>query len=161
SGQWQVLVSLSFNRGDLMMLIGVLGWAVYLVLLMPWGKKMGVSAMAMLNLLMLTAVTLMTPLFVWQVSHEGLPQWNASNVATMGYIGVVVSVLSYLAWNYGIAQIGAAKASLSLYTMPVFAAILSYVILGEGLKAYHWIGGAIIVVGLLLASVLGKERKPA
>ena len=161
SGQWQVLVSLSFNRGDLMMLIGVLAWAVYLVLLMPWGKRMGVSAMAMLNLLMFTALAIMTPMFAWEVSQTGLPQWNASNVATMAYIGVVVSVLSYLAWNYGIAQIGAAKASLSLYTMPVFAAILSYFILGEGLKAYHWIGGAIIVVGLLLASVLGKERKPA
>ncbi len=161
SGQWQVLVSLSFNRGDLMMLIGVFAWAVYLVLLMPWGKRMGVSAMAMLNLLMLTAIALMTPLFAWEVSQHGLPSMNQSNVMTLAYIGLLVSVVSYLAWNYGIAKIGAAKASLSLYTMPVFAAILSYFILGEGLKAYHWIGGAIIVVGLLLASVLGKEKTSA
>lgn len=158
AGQWQVLVSLSFNRGDLMMLIGVLAWAVYLVLFMPWGSRMGLSAMSMLNLLMWTAVCIMTPLFVLEVSREGLPAMNQGNVLTFAYIGVLVSVVSYLAWNYGIAHIGAAKASLSLYTMPVFAAILSYVILGEGLKAYHWIGGAIIVMGLVLASVLGKAR---
>ena len=53
---------------------------------------MVVSAMAMLNLLMFTALAIMTPMFVWEVSQTGLPQWNASNVATMAYIGVVVFV---------------------------------------------------------------------
>ena len=156
-GQWHTLVAMNFNRGDVMMLIGVLAWAVYLVLLMPWGQRMGVSAMAMLNLLMLTALTLMLPLFLYELSQYGLPSMNTANVSTLAYIGVLVSVVSYLAWNYGIAQIGAAKASLALYTMPVFAAILSYVLLGEGLQSYHWIGGAIIATGLVLASVLGKR----
>ncbi|EGU48990.1 hypothetical protein VII00023_03613 [Vibrio ichthyoenteri ATCC 700023] len=45
-------------------------------------------------------------------------------------------------------MIGAMKSSLSMNFMPVIAAILSYIILGEGIETYHIIGTVIIVSGL-------------
>lgn len=156
-GSWHNLQSLSFNRGDVLMLLAVMAWAVYLVVLMPWGKLLGLSAMAMLNMMMLMAVVMMLPLFAWDVSQHGLPSLNQDNVFALLYIGVVVSVGSYLSWNHGIAKVGPAKASLSLYTMPVFSAILSYFLLHEGLQFYHWIGGMVIFCGLILAGVMGKR----
>ena len=40
---------------------------------------------------------------------------------------------------------------MSNYLMPVFTAILAWVLLDERLQDYHWVGGALIVSGLLLA----------
>jgi drug/metabolite transporter (DMT)-like permease len=60
-------------------------------------------------------------------------------------------------WNQGVKIIGAAKASLALYSMPVFAAVLAYVLLGETLQGFHWMGGTLIFGGLLLAT-LPKRR---
>ena len=52
--------------------------------------------------------------------------------------------------------LGAAKASLALYTMPVFAAVLAYLLLGETLQGFHWVGGALIFGGLLFATRPGR-----
>jgi drug/metabolite transporter (DMT)-like permease len=36
--------------------------------------------------------------------------------------------------------------------MPVFTALLGWLLLGEALQPFHWIGGALIFAGLLLAT---------
>jgi drug/metabolite transporter (DMT)-like permease len=42
--------------------------------------------------------------------------------------------------------------SLTNYLMPVFTALLGYLVLGESLQGYHWLGGAMIFAGLLLGT---------
>lgn len=155
-GNIEALLQLQFNQGDLWMLVAVLAWSVYTVLLKLWAAKLGLPPLTMLNVLMCVAVVLMLPLASWEVAQFGLPSLNATNIGILVYIGIAASIVSYVAWNYGVAQVGPAKASLALYTMPVFSSILSYVLLGESLQSYHWIGGGIIVGGLLLASALGQ-----
>ena len=66
------------------------------------------------------------------------------------------SLLAYLAWNHGVKVIGAAKAALSNYLMPVFTALLGWLLLGEGLQPYHWAGAGLIFAGLLLATRPGR-----
>ena len=157
-GNMQMLQTLSFNQGDLWMLVAVVAWAVYTVLLKMWASTLGLSAFSMLNVLMCMAVVLMLPLAAWEVASYGLPTLTLTNVGILLYIGIAASIVSYVAWNHGVSQVGPAKASLALYTMPVFSAILSYVALDEHLQSHHWIGGSIIVLGLLLASFLGKKN---
>ncbi|QJQ52464.1 MULTISPECIES: DMT family transporter [Vitreoscilla] len=158
-GNIEALVQLQFNQGDLWMLVAVVAWSVYTVLLKIWAGKLGLPPLAMLNVMMCLAVILMLPLAGWEVAQLGLPSWNATNLGILAYIGIMASIVSYVAWNYGVGQVGPAKASLALYTMPVFSSILSYVLLGESLQHYHWVGGGIIVSGLLLASALGQVPK--
>ena len=50
----------------------------------------------------------------------------------------------------------AAKAALTNYLMPVFTALLGWVLLNESLQLYHWLGAAMIFGGLLLATRPGK-----
>jgi drug/metabolite transporter (DMT)-like permease len=40
---------------------------------------------------------------------------------------------------------------MTLQLMPVFGALLAVVFLGERLAAYHWLGGALVMSGVLLA----------
>lgn len=157
-GDVGVLLGLQFNQGDVLMLVAVIAWAVYTVLLKLWAGQFGVSLLAMLAMMMSIAVVLMLPFASMEVIQHGLPSMNAANLAVLAYIGIAASIVSQLAWNFGVTRVGPAKASLALYTMPIFAAILSFFILGEHLKHYHLIGGGIIVAGLLLASVLGQRR---
>jgi len=48
--------------------------------------------------------------------------------------------------------VGAGRAAMVMYLMPVFTALLGWVLLGEALRTFHWIGGALIFAGLLLAT---------
>ncbi|WP_165679720.1 DMT family transporter, partial [Metapseudomonas otitidis] len=77
---------------------------------------------------------------------------SPANLAAIGYTGTFASLIAYLLWNRGIAVLGVAKVSLTNYLMPVFTALLGYLVLGESLQAYHWLGGAMIFAGLLLGT---------
>lgn len=44
-------------------------------------------------------------------------------------------------------------AAITSYSMPVFVAILGWLLLGEALQPYHWVGGGLIFGGLLLATL--------
>jgi drug/metabolite transporter (DMT)-like permease len=54
--------------------------------------------------------------------------------------------------------VGAAKAALASYLMPVFTAALGWLLLGEGLQTFHWLGGGLIFSGLLLGTQMGAKR---
>ena len=81
---------------------------------------------------------------------------NVANLSAIAYTAVFASLLAYLAWNHGIRVVGAAKAALTNYVMPVFTAFLGWVLLNESLQLYHWLGAAMIFGGLLLATRPGK-----
>jgi drug/metabolite transporter (DMT)-like permease len=43
--------------------------------------------------------------------------------------------------------------------MPVFTAILGWILLGEALQLFHWFGGAMIFAGLLLATLPKRSQR--
>jgi drug/metabolite transporter (DMT)-like permease len=152
-GQWSRLASLSFNRGDLIMLLAVADWALYSLLLRRWsGYLHAIPPLALLGVLILLGVPLILPFYLYELSQGAHFASTPSNLAAIAYTAVFASLLAYLAWNHGVKVIGAAKAALSNYLMPVFTALLGWLLLGEGLQPYHWAGATLIFAGLLLAS---------
>lgn len=67
------------------------------------------------------------------------------------YLGVLATGVSYLCWNKGVELIGAARSSVFVNLIPVTALLIA-LLLGQPLHAYHYIGGAIVVAGVLLAT---------
>ncbi len=154
---WATLVTLSFNRGDLIMLLAVADWALYSLLLRRWAAYLlPIPALALLGALMLLGLPLILPFYLFELSQGARFAVTPSTLGAIGYTAVFASLLAYLAWNHGVRVVGAAKASLSNYLMPVFTALLGWWLLGEGLQAFHWLGGGLIFAGLLL----GTHRSP-
>ena len=56
--------------------------------------------------------------------------------------------------------LGAARAGALLYSQMVFTAILAWLILGEAIEWYHYAGGGLVVVGIILVTFL-KHKAPA
>lgn len=156
-GQWSRLASLSFNQGDLVMLLAVVDWALYSLLLRRWGAYLQpIPPLAQLGVLILVGIPLILPFYLYELSQGTQLVLNSANLAAIGYTAVFASLLAYLAWNHGIKTVGAAKAALTNYLMPVFTALLGWVLLGESLQTYHWIGASMIFGGLLLATRTSK-----
>lgn len=152
-GQWSTLASLSFNQGDLIMLLAVADWALYTVLLRRWARYLTpIPPLAMLGSFMLLGVPLILPLYLYELSTGAHLVVSPGTLAAIGYTAVFASLVAYLGWNHGVKILGAAKASMANYLMPVFTAILGWLLLGEGLQVFHWVGGAMIFCGLLLAT---------
>lgn len=148
-GDWSRLLSLSFGKGDLIVFAAVTGWAIYTLWLRAIPAE--INRMSLLVVQIVLGVLTLVPFFAWEWASGLRPQWTPASLAALAYISIFPSVLAYLFYNYGVARAGAAKAGLFIHLMPVFGAILSVLLLDEKLYAYHFIGMACILGGIVLS----------
>lgn len=151
-GSWEAFANLAFKTGDLIMLAAVLVWALYTLSLRRWAGFLSVPPLTLLGVLMLLGTPLILPFYLVELSHAGGFTPSLTNLSVIAYTAVFASLVAYLSWNHGVKIVGAAKASMATYLMPVFTAILGWLLLDEGLQLFHWIGGGLIFAGLLLAT---------
>jgi drug/metabolite transporter (DMT)-like permease len=149
-GDAEALVSLRFNSGDLWMLLAVALWTVYSVLLRRRPEQVPPLA---LHTASVGAGTLwMLPLFGWEaVRGAGLPTELSAWLA-IGFVAVFSSAIAHALWVRGVASIGPNRASVFIHLMPLFGAVLAITFLGEELAAYHVLGAALVLVGVILSS---------
>jgi drug/metabolite transporter (DMT)-like permease len=158
-GSWASISGLAFSRGDLIMLLAVVDWALYSLLLRRWSSHLlPIPPLALLGVLMLLGVPLILPFYLVELAQGAHFNATPQNLAAIGYTAIFASLLAYLVWNHAIRVLGAAKAAISNYLMPVFTAVLGWLLLGEGLQSYHWFGVALIFTGLLLGTQ-GRVRE--
>ncbi len=158
-GEWANLAGLQFNPGDLVMLLAVVVWALYTLLLRKWAHYLSVPPLVLLATLVLLGTPLILPFYLVELARVGGFAATPANLAAIAYTALLASLVAYLAWNHGVKVVGAAKAAITSYSMPVFVAILGWLLLGEALQPYHWLGGGLIFTGLLLATV--QRRRSA
>lgn len=148
------LLHLGVNRGDLAILVGVATWSVYTVLLPRAPREL--SPVALLAVLFAIGAATVLPLHLAE-SWLGRPL-PETGTAALGYlyVGLFPAVIAFFGWNRGVTAIGANRASLFSYLMPLFSAGLAHAFLGEAIAPFHLVGAALILSGIFLAN-----RKPA
>lgn len=155
-GSLDVLLSLSFNRGDAVMLFAALLWAVYTVL--------GGRAMRELSPLVVTTVCALIALPVQLVAggYELLSfAGGASELTSLFtpviiigvlYVGLAPSVVAFLTWNAGVARIGASRGAIFLNLVPLFTAILAVPVLGERITLAQVLGGLFVLLSVWIVN---------
>jgi drug/metabolite transporter (DMT)-like permease len=74
------------------------------------------------------------------------PTWGS--VLGTAYLGLFPSVICYVMWNRGVAEVGPARAGVYLHLIPLLGALMAVVLLGEQLHLYHLVGIALILLGI-------------
>ena len=145
------LLGLQMNPGDLWIMVAVVSWAIYSVTLRH--RPTTVSPFGFFGFSVAFGVVALLPLAIWEQGGLVVPQWNTWVWAVVGYIAIFPSILAYLFWNRGVAEIGAATAGLFIYLIPVFGLVLAILFLNEALHGYHLVGILLIAAGILLAMI--------
>ena len=78
-------------------------------------------------------------------------------VAALLYIGIGPAVLAYRCWGLGVQRVGPNIAGFFGNLTPVFAALLSSLVLGEWPQWYHLVAFVLIVGGIVVSS---QPQKP-
>lgn len=157
-GDLERLLALDFNRGDVAMLVAVALYSFYSAVLR---KRPPISARSFLAVTMGMAVVMLLPVVAVEAAivPTGIPDEPGVWVA-IAYMIIFPSLLAYAFFNRGVELIGANRAGPFFHLIPLFAAFLEVVFLGERLAAYHGIGAAFILGGVALASRM-PGSKPA
>jgi drug/metabolite transporter (DMT)-like permease len=149
-GDAGALARLQFNIGDLWLMAAMVLWAVYTVILKLRPREL--SAVAFLAAMLALSLPLLLPVYLWEWSARGGIALGLGTGAALAYYATLPSIVAYLFWNRGVAQVGPSRAGLFVHLMPVFGALLSVIFLGERLYGYHLAGALLIFGGIYLTT---------
>lgn len=155
-GDPEVLLTFSFNSGDLWILAGVLSWSAYSVMLRL--KPIELDGFTFFGFTVVVGVIVLFPFMLWEYFTGARPNWNEQTLSAIVYMAICPSILSYIFWNRGVAQLGPAKAGLFIHLMPLFGLVLSVIFLNEAVEPFHFIGMGLIFSGIYLAIITGRHH---
>lgn len=153
------LFSLDYNFGDVLFIACALSWALYSVLL-KGPRTAGLPVLTLFGLVATSGAVLLAPMAAYEFFSGARMPVTAS--AWFGIAGIVVfaSLLAFSGFQYGVARLGASTAGVFMYLLPPYGVGLAYFVLGEPFEAYHAVGIATVLGGLILATAkrLGRAR---
>ena len=144
-GSLSDLIDKGINMGDAMMLIATFSYAVYSILLKKW--QIPLPAMTMLYWQVLVGVIVLFPVFWWS-PKMGL---DAQNIPLIIYACLFASIAAPLAWMTGIKHLGPSSTASFFNLGPVITAVIAWLILSEQLASYHFIGGGMTILGVIIS----------
>lgn len=158
AGDPAALADLALNAGDLWIMGAVASWALYSVCL-RW-RPSGMDPLLFLTATIVTGLVPLLPLYLWDLTRGNTLSLDAVTIGAVGYVALFPSVLAYIFWNRGVAELGANRTGQFLHLMPVFGTLLSLLVLGERLALYHLVGIGLIAAGIVLAGGISREVRP-
>lgn len=153
-GHLEVLFSIGFNKGDLLMAAAVCVWGIYSVI-SRWAMKYTTPLMATLY----SGIFGVIVLIPFNVRDFTITNLHASFVQSIIYTGVVSTVVCMLLWNIGVQKLGATTSGIFLNFNPIFTAVIAFMWLGERMTWIQGVGSLIVITGCFLFTIF--KRKPA
>ena len=148
-GDAEILLSLSINRGDLMVFTAIACYAGYTVMLR---KRPQVHPLAFIATTFWLGSLILVPFYLWETLMVATLELKPTTMLVIGYVIVFPSIVSYLCYNRGVELVGANRAGLFIHLMPVFGSLMAVLFLGESFCWYHGVGILLIGAGIYLAT---------
>ena len=156
-GDFDNIVRIAFVAGDLFMLLAIGLWSLYTWLLRSRPPSM--SGYSVLTVQIGWGILFALPMVVAEIVWGGYAPivWTQGSVGLVLYVAIFPALLGYICWQQAVARTGSQLPMFFLNLTPVFAALMSVLLLGEFPKGYHVVGLVLIVMGIALANQSVKK----
>jgi drug/metabolite transporter (DMT)-like permease len=154
-GSMETLRNLTFNIGDVWMLIACVFYAVYTVALK---KRPAVSALGFFAFMAGAAVVTSMPLAAVEWFRGEMLWPTAVGWLTIIFIGLGPSLTAQLMFMRGVQLIGPVRSGVFINLVPVLGPVLAVLILGEKFGWHHALALVLVLGGIYVAE---RGRKPA
>ena len=152
----EILLSLNFNKGDIIMVGGVITWGIYSTLLKK--KKFTLPLLTLVHVICTFGLICVLPQFLYEFSQGQIIKIDINLFYTLIFLALFPSIGSYYCWAGAVSIIGANRAGIFLSLIPLFSTIMAIIFFNEQFNFYHSLGATLIVLGLFLSN---KENKNA
>lgn len=157
NGDLAKLINISFAIGDLWVLLAAIIFAVYSILLKQKPKQMSIWTVQLTSFIL--GLLFLSPFFVWEIASVPPFEFNIGIISAILYIGIFASLTAFIFWHKAVETVGATKASMVYYTMPLFSGFLAYLFLDEKITIIHLYSVILIVSGILMANYESKNAR--
>ncbi len=141
--------------GYALLLAAVVCEASYVVI----GKRLSghVPARRISALINLWGLALVTPFGLWQAMSFDFAAVTPPTWALLVFYAVAASMVTVWLWMKGLQHVPSSRAGVFTVMLPVSAAMVGIVVLGESFGAVHVLAFALAMAGLLLATWPGRS----
>ena len=151
-----ILLSLNFNKGDLIMIGGALTWGIYSTLLKK--KKFTLPLLTLVHIVCTFGLVSVFPQFLYELWNGQVIKFDINLFYLLIFLALFPSIGSYYCWAGAVSIIGANRAGIFLSLIPLFSTIMAIALYNEKFQFFHLIGAILILLGLYLSN---KENKNA
>ncbi len=151
-----ILLTLNFNKGDLIMIGGVISWGLYSSFLKR--KKFTLPLLTLVHILCTFGLIFIIPQFIYEFSQDQFIKFDINLFGILIFLALFPSIGSYYCWAGAVSIIGANRAGIFLSLIPLFSTIMAIFFYDEKFQFFHLIGAILIILGLFLSN---KEIKNA
>ena len=152
----EVILSLNFNKGDLIMIGGVITWGLYSSFLKR--KTFTLPLLTLVHVLCSLGLIFIFPQFIFEFSQGQKIDFDINLFYILIFLALFPSIGSYYCWAGAVSIIGANRAGIFLSLIPLFSTIMAIFFYNEQFQFFHLIGSILIILGLFLSN---KEIKNA
>jgi drug/metabolite transporter (DMT)-like permease len=148
-GDLSTLTSIQFNKGDVIFMGALLVFTFYSVMVL---KRPAIHALSFAAFTFGCGALCLIPLVIRELLMRPWMALNTANLLTVFYVAVFPSTVAYLCYNRGVQLIGANRAAPFFHVVPLFGSVMAMVFLGEQPRGFHFIGFALVMTGVFVAS---------
>lgn len=147
-GDAGALAMLRFNAGDLVIGFAVMLWAIYAVMLR---RRPVIHPLSLFAITLMVGIAAIMPFYFAELAAGRRIIAQGDSFLAIAYVSLLPSVLAYLFFNRGVELIGSAATGMYMNILPVVGAGLAILFLDEQLYAFHGVGLALIIGGIVFA----------
>lgn len=148
---------LTIARGDLIILIGALFWALHILFMDHYAPQVNVAKLVCIQFFvagfMSLGVALVIETFTWDSFMAALPG--------IVYVGIMSTAIAFTLQALGQKNADPTVASIILSTESVFGAVSGYLILGEILTSREILGCVLMFIAIIIAQLPTKQERLA
>ena len=149
-GQLEQLLLLSVNSGDLLVVMGTVAFAVYSIGLKAFRSEL--PALLRFGVMAFAGSLWHFPFWIYEAVVLGdRVVLTPEIVGVVAILVLVASLGAYLSYGYIVERLGASRAGLVLYMLPLYNALFAVILLDEHIQLFHLIGGVLILGGMWLS----------
>ncbi len=136
-------------KGDIMIFLGNLVWAVYTVFSKPMLGR--ISPLKWSSLTLALGTLFYIPFCFPAFSQQDFSRVSIEAWAILAFSGIFALALSYVVWYASVKRIGNSKTVIYGNVTPIFTVIFAYFIIAERIRLWQAVGALIILTGVYLS----------
>lgn len=145
------------NIGDLIILGTALAYAVHILLIDRAVREQPPLQLAAAQIWPVAVLS-----WLWAMPHAGQTGQLSGQVwLAIGFLAVVATALVLVLQNTAQKVVSPHTAALIFVLEPVFAAVFGWLLLGEQLGLFGWLGGLLVLLGMLVSELRPVRRSVA
>ncbi len=142
--------------GGVILIGAALTWALLTVYVKITSQR--ISSLTVTTFAILFAIVFTTPAMLWEIRVNDIVVDSSEHLVISGilYLGIVSTAIAFFLWNKGMELMDAGVGSLFFFFQPFVGSFLGWLVLHEKLDSRFFIGGTLIIAGVLIVTMQKK-----